>query len=314
MWAIAPALLMGWALGANDAANVCGLAVTVGALRFRAAVLLTALFVLAGAGLSGQAGMGTYRALAEHGLAGAFLVALSAALTITLMTGRGLPVSTSQAAVGAILGVALAAGKPVDLRILGRIVLSWVSSPLGAMVLAFLLHGLVTPFLSRSRLGLETLDRLARWGLILIGVWGAYALGANNVANVTGVFVGAGLLSPAAAGLIGGASIALGALTYSRPVMETIGQKLVQVGTWPALLALAAQAAVLQGFALLGVPVSSSQAVVGAVVGIGLVKGVSAVNLRQILRILLGWILTPALSGLVGALGWVLFRVLLRGG
>jgi len=310
MWAIIPALFMGWSLGANDAANVCGLAVTVGAMRFRTAVFLTSVFVILGAYLSGQAGMGTYSALAGHGLGGAFCVALAAGLTVTVMTWRGLPVSTSQAAVGAIVGVALVTGKTVDWGVFGRIVISWVASPLGALIFAFLLSRLFTPFLFRVGLGLEALDRLARFGLILMGIWGAYALGANNVANVTGVFVGAGILSPAMAGLIGGGSIALGVLTYSRPVMETVGQKLVQVGTWPALLALASQAAVLQLFTFLGVPVSSSQAVVGAVVGVGLVKGVSAVNLRQVLTIVLGWVLTPTISGLVGALAWLVLRPL----
>lgn len=304
MWVILPALFMGWALGANDAANVCGLAVTVGALRYRTAVILTAIFAVLGAALSGSAGMGTYGALAAHGLGGAFLVALAAGLTVTIMTWRGLPVSTSQAAVGAIVGVALASGKAVDWSVFGRIVLSWITSPLGALLLSFLLHRFLSPLLAHTVLGLESFDRLSRWGLILIGIWGAYALGANNVANVTGVFVGAGLLSPALAGLVGGASIALGVLTYSRPVMATIGQKLVQIGTWPALLALASQAAILQLFTAVGVPVSSSQAVVGAVVGIGLVKGVSAVNRRQVLAIVLGWVLTPAFSGLLGFLLW----------
>ncbi|MCS7240615.1 MAG: anion permease [Candidatus Bipolaricaulota bacterium] len=309
MWAVLPALFMGWALGANDAANVCGLAVAVGAIRYRTAVLLTAVCAVLGAALSGAAGMSTYGALAAHGLAGAFVVALAAGLTVTLMTWRGLPVSTSQAAVGAIVGVALASGKSVDWSVLGRIVLSWITSPLGALLLAFFLHRFLTPMLGPTVLGLERFDLLVRWGLVLIGIWGAYALGANNVANVTGVFVGAGVLSPSLAGLVGGASIALGVLTYSRPVMDTIGQKLVQVGTWPALLALASQAAVLQVFTFLGVPVSSSQAIVGAVVGVGLVKGVSAVNLRQVLAIMLGWVSTPALSGCIGALGWLSLRV-----
>lgn len=299
---------MGWALGANDAANACGLAVSVGAIRYRRAILLTALFVVLGAFLSGQAGMGTYRALAAHGWGGAFCVALAAGITVTVMTWRGLPVSTSQAAVGAIVGVALATGKPVDWGVFGRIVLSWVASPLGALILAFVIHRLFTAVLSRFALGLEALDRLARWGLILIGMWGAYALGANNVANVTGVFVGPNLLSPAAAGLLGGACIAIGVLTYARPVMATIGQKLVQIGTFPALVALFSQAGVLQVFTWLGVPVSSSQAVVGAVVGIGLVKGVRAVNFRQVLVIVVGWVLTPTAAGVLGFVLWLIVR------
>ncbi len=206
---------------------------------------------------------------------------------------------------GAIVGVALAAGKPVDWGVFARIALSWITSPLGALLIAFLLQLLLSSLLPRLPVGLETLDRLARVGLVLISVWGAYALGANNVANVVGVFVGAGLLMPLWAGLLGGASIALGVLTYARPVIETVGQKLVQVGTWPALLALAAQAAILQIFTAVGVPVSSSQAVVGAVVGIGLTKGVSAVNFRQAGLILAGWVLTPTASGLLGFLLWL---------
>ncbi len=89
MWVIIPALFMGWALGANDAANVCGLAITTGALRFRHALILTALFAVLGATISGAAGMGTYGALAAHGLGGAFVVALAAGITVAAMTWRG---------------------------------------------------------------------------------------------------------------------------------------------------------------------------------------------------------------------------------
>ncbi len=305
MWAILPALLMGWSLGANDAANVFGLGVGVRAVRYRTAVLITAGAALLGAYLSGAPGMATYSALAAHGLASSFCVALAAGLTVTAMTWRGLPVSTTQAAVGAILGVALAAGQRVEWGVLARVVLSWVTSPVASLVLAYALHRVVSPLVERKLAGLLWYDRTVRLGILSIGTWGAYALGANNVANVTGVYVGAGLLSVPAAALVGGGSIALGVLTFARPVMETVGERLVPLGAWPALLAVAAQAAVLQAFGVIGVPVSASQAVVGAVVGIGLVKGVAAVNARQLLAIVAGWALTPASAGLVGWLLWL---------
>ena len=202
-------------------------------------------------------------------------------------------------------------GQPVDWGVLGRIVVSWVASPLGAMVLAYLLHRFLSPWLEARLGGLVLYDRVIRLGIVLIGIWGSYALGANNVANVTGVYVGAGILSVKLATLIGGGSIALGVVTFSRRVMETVGEKLVPLGPLPALLAVAAQAASLQVFAVLGVPVSASQAVVGAVVGIGLVKGVRTVNRWQLLAIVAGWVLTPALAGLVGALFWLAFGPLL---
>jgi len=52
-------------------------------------------------------------------------------------------------------------------------------------------------------------------------------------------------------------------------------------------------------FSMLGIPVSTSQAVVGGLLGIGLVHGIKTVSRRKIFEILIGWIATPALSGLV---------------
>lgn len=305
MWAIIPAILMGWSLGTNDAANVFGLAVGARAVRYRTAVVLTSVFVLLGAYLGGARGMATYGALTGHDLATAFCVALGAGLTVTLMTLLGLPISATQAAVGAIIGVALAAGRPVEWGVMVRIVLSWITSPLGSLVLAYLLHRFLGPPLQRRLAGITAYDTFLRWAIIAVGIGGSYALGANSVANVTGVYVGAGLLSVPAAALIGGGSIALGVLTYARRVMETVGERLVYLGLLPALFAAISQAVILRLFAHVGVPVSTSQAVVGAVVGIGLVKGVSAVNARQLSAIFVGWALTPLVAGVVGFILWL---------
>ncbi|MBC7129567.1 MAG: inorganic phosphate transporter [Thermoplasmatales archaeon] len=311
MWVLLPALFMGWALGANAAGNVCALGIATGAWRYRTAVLLTAAFTVLGAYLVGRAGVNTYGNLVSHEVRGAFCATLAAGLIVAMMSWRGLPVPGPQAIVGAIVGVGLAAGRSVEWGLLGKIVASWVINPVSACALAYLLSRVLTPLLSRKLLGLETFDRLTRAILILVGIWGAFALGANNVPNVTGAFVSTGFLSPSAACLIGGAAIALGVLTYSRPVIETVGHKLVELGTWPALLAVTAEVMVLQGFAAIGFPVSTAQAVVGAVVGVGLSKGVETVNLRQVWSILAGWVFTPVLSGGLGFLLWLGFGRLL---
>ncbi len=314
MWALLPGILMGWSLGTNDAANVFGLGVGARAVSYRTAVILTGAFAILGAYIGGARGMATYGALAGHDLATAFCVGLAAGLTVTLMTVRGIPVSATQAAVGAIIGVALVAGRPVEWGVMVRIGASWVTSPLGSFLLAYLLHRFLSPVLERWLSGLAMYDTVVRWSIITVGILGSYALGANSVANVTGVYVGAGLLSVPMAAVLGGASIALGVLTYSRRVMETVGERLVHLGLLPALFAAASQAAVLRLFAQVGVPVSTSQAVVGAVLGIGLVRGVQTVNLRQMASIGLGWVLTPVLAGAVGALLWLaLGRVLPAG-
>ena len=102
-------LFMGWSLGANDAANIFGTAVGTRMIRFTTAAIICSIFVIIGAVVGGT---GTSNTLGELGsinaIAGAFAVSASAAFTVLLMTNRGLPVSTSQAVVGAIIGVPLA--------------------------------------------------------------------------------------------------------------------------------------------------------------------------------------------------------------
>ena len=125
--------------------------------------------------------------------------------------------------------------------------------------------------------------------LIAAGSYAAYALGANNVANVTAVFVGAGQLNIFGAKLLGGLSIAIGIITFSRPVMETVGRKLVSLDPFSALI-------VVHVYTLVGVPVSTSQALIGAVLGVGLVKGINTVSKQTLGNILLAWFLTPTIA------------------
>jgi inorganic phosphate transporter, PiT family len=119
-------LFMGWALGANDAANIFGTAVGTKMVRFGTAILICSIFVIIGATISGTGAAHTLGKLgAVNALPGAFIVALSAAGTVMWMTKSGLPVSTSQAIVGAIVGWNLFSGKPTDLATLYQIVGAW---------------------------------------------------------------------------------------------------------------------------------------------------------------------------------------------
>lgn len=312
MWQLLSGVYLGWALGANDASNVFGTAVASRMLRFWTAAMLAALFILLGAVLGGAAGMETYRDLSSTNLNTAFVVGLLSALTVTLMTWRRLPVSTSQAVVGSLIAVGLFGGQ-VELGILGKVVLCWVGTPIGAMILAVALYLLLGALFNSLGLNLFYYDLVVRWGLVLAGCYGAYALGANNVANVTGAFVGEGMLSVQAACLVGGLSIALGVLTYSRGVMLTVGRGLVKLDAFSALVVILAEALTVHAYAIVGVPVSTSQAVVGGVLGIGIVKGVRTVNRKVLGSILVAWISTPviafvatyAVCHLCRALGWL---------
>jgi PiT family inorganic phosphate transporter len=321
-------LFLGWSLGANDAANVFGTAVGSRMVRFPTAVALCAGFVLVGAVLGGSgttAGLGALGSVTALG--GAFTVALAAALTVYGMTILGLPVSTTQAIVGAIVGWNLFSGTHTDLSALLRIVATWVASPVLGAAFAWILYRIVRLGVYLTKPHLLVLDQLLRTGFIAAGVLGAYSLGANNIANVVGVFVPAAPVSDTVIGplvltgeqrlfALGGIAIGIGAM-FSRPVMMTVGRSLMTLnpaGGWVVVVAQALVLFVFSSTALQGllqrsglptlplVPVSSSQAVVGAVVGVALARGFK--GLRQIqwtvLRnIGLGWVLTPTIAALV---------------
>ena len=295
MFSLRGGIFMGGSLGSTDASNCFGSAVASRMVRFWTAAVLCAFFVLLGALLEGQAGIDTLAGLTQIDLEQAVVITIAAAVTVTLMTVFGLPVSTSQAAVGAILGIGFF-NQEINLAGLGKVVACWFGTPIGAVVVCAVLYKLLAYVYNRLPLSVIRADILLRVGLIVAGSYASYALGANNVANTTAVFVGAGTLTVFQAALIGGLSIGLGVLTYSRKVMETVGSKLVRLDPFSALMVILAEGLTVHFFTVVGVPVSTSQAVVGAVLGVGLVRGVNTIKRKTLYGIFTGWFLTPPVA------------------
>ncbi|MCK5060666.1 inorganic phosphate transporter, partial [Candidatus Bipolaricaulota bacterium] len=228
-------------------------------------------------------------------LMSSFIIMLAAGGTVVVMTLLGLPISCTQATVGAIIGGSLLRAG-VDFQPLIKIFISWILTPVGGLIAAYIPYKLASLYPTTALGRFSTHDRLIRWGLAVATCYGAYSLGANNIANVTGVYVTAGVTTEFAAALIGSMAIAVGILTFSRSVMHTVGSRIVPLDPFASLVVVLAQAITLNVYAMIGVPVSASQAVVGAVVGIGLVKGTRTINARVLMRVLFGWVGTPAIA------------------
>ncbi len=312
MWQVLSGVFLGWSLGSNDASNVFGTAVASRMVSFWTAAILCSFFVILGAVLEGEAGMQTYSKLSGLDVNLAFIVGLAAALTVTLMSWLALPVSTSQAVVGALVLIGIME-QNLNTKSLTKVVLCWVGTPIGAALVTIVLYYGLGKLMNRLHLTLFQYDRYLRWGLIAAGSYGAYALGANNVANVTGAFYGPerGMLTGLEATTIGSVAIALGVLTYSRQVMMTVGRDLVRLDAFTALVCILAEAVTVHFYAKLGVPVSTSQAIVGAVLGVGLIKGVKTINQRTLFKILFGWLGTPTIAAGVAWLMYVTaYRIL----
>jgi PiT family inorganic phosphate transporter len=309
MWQVASGIFLGWSLGANDASNVFGTAVASRMVKFTTAAALCSLFVVLGAMLEGREGIQTYQQLSPMSANLAFIVGLAAGATVALMSYWSLPVSTSQAVVGALVLIGVLHSS-LDTSSLVKVVLCWLGTPIGAALATIVLYYTVGKLLNVIYPNLFMYDRGLRWSLMIAGSYGAYALGANNVANVTGAFAGPGMLTPFQACLIGSLAIALGVLTYSKNVMYTVGRNLVRLNAYTAFISILSAAVTVHVYAIIGVPVSTSQAIVGAVLGIGILKGTRTIQTKTLWRILFGWIGTPAISAGVAFGLYQLFAVL----
>ena len=141
------ALYMAWAIGANDVANAMGSSVGSGALTVGAAIVVAAIFEFAGAFLAGghvtdtvRKGMLDISLIGRDQMIYGMLGSLAAAGTLLVGATRfGLPISTTHSIVGAIVGFGVVSIGPevVNWGKIGQIVLSWLTSPLLAGVIAF---------------------------------------------------------------------------------------------------------------------------------------------------------------------------------
>lgn len=328
-------IYVGWNIGANDAANCIGTMVGAQVMSFRRAAILMGLFVIIGGVLQGHRVMKTVgkgiliTAPAEGSKAEdgppeaelrkyfpdgrlpdlAVLVALlSAGVFVTAATFTRIPVSTSQAIVGGVAGVGVGVvGLDPEffrLGVLWKILSCWVVSPILSMVLAFLLYLLLGRV---SRLVPPLLWSRALSVLVVVAsCYVSFSLGANDVGNAIGPllnkFPGRGV----ELAVLGGVSMAVGALTFGSRVTDTVGKSITPLDMGSAFAAQASAAFGVHVFSMLGIPVSTSQAVVGAVIGVGLTKGFRAVTGGRIATIVVGWVVTPLCAATFSCLIYLL--------
>ncbi len=326
-------LYVGWNIGSNDAANAMGVPVGGRVISYRRAVSIMVLFVLLGAVLEGWKVMETVGSGIIVGPTGnplaqipelAVVGLLAAGAWVTIATSLELPVSTSQGIVGSVIGAGLlisflqleaAPSTTIEYTVLGSIGLAWVLTPAAAAGVAFVIYHLTSPLLRKIG-NVSTLNRVLRFLIVSTGAFAAYSLGANTVGNATAlVYTVAGgkigtVWSHELVGLFGGIALSIGVLTYSKRVMKTVGRGITNLDPMTSFSAQFAAAYIVWFFVQFGIPVSTSQAIVGGVAGAGLVKGTAAVSKTKLGEIAIAWVLTPTVSAaLTFIIGWIVIGV-----
>ena len=321
---IALALYIAWCIGSNDAANPTNTAVGSGALKLNKAVLLFSAFAFLGSVIQGWMVIKTFgRGIATiRNVFDCVIASLSTALWITLASYKGLPISTTHSSVGAVLGIGLTYlvlgySESIKYDVLAKIVTSWVTSPLGAIILAFLLYKAFSVLAWRLSTKGINVNKIFKVLVIIALAYSAYSFGANDVGNATGVYVavvnvsGAGnqvldLRTAIMLAALGAIGISIGGFTLGKRVIRTVAYGITRLDYITGSAAGLANALVVWVFTTIplyvwgwGMPISTTHAAVSAVLGVGLAKyGLRGVKWSTFLRIVISWLITVPITAL----------------
>ena len=228
-----------------------------------------------------------------------------AAFTITLVTilkglkhvGLNISIQSSY-----ILAIAIAAG----IAVLGAILISRIKPD---------------PKAEKSQ-HFYTVERVFGVLMVITACGMAFAHGSNDVANAIGPL--AAVVSIAKNGIIGakssldawvlmlgGAGIVVGLATFGRHVIATVGKKITQLTPSRGFAAELAAATTIVIASGTGIPISTTHTLVGAVLGVGMARGIEAIDLRVVARILISWVVTIPAGAVLAILFFLLFKLIL---
>ncbi len=297
-------LLVGWCIGANSGANCMGTSVGAGIMSYRKAALIVGFFAILGATFQGVAPMITIGkgiiVPTDITLMATIAALLGAALSVIVFTLFGLPVSTTQVIIGSIAGIGIVVVKPVNWHVFSKIFAWGFGSFAVSLAISFLIYKFILGLFSKGKF--IFIERKIYILVIVSAAFLAYSLGANNIGLAMGLIVSNNLMRPALAGLVGGIALAFGASTLGIRVMRTIGMRITTLDATMAFSAQFSAAIIVYALALAGIPTSTTFAIVGGVVGVGLVKGIASVDGATIKRIAFGWLATPLIGALFAVL------------
>jgi PiT family inorganic phosphate transporter len=323
------AFVMAMNLGGNDAANPTSAVIGAGALSLRRALLLFAVFTTIGAVLQGHMVMKTIgRGIVPSiDVTGAFAIILAANIWIFAATMRGMAISTTHSIISAVIGYGLIKYtlSGMNIGVVGTIALSWITSPLCSLFLAFGLYKGISLLIKRYEDNPDLLSKIFRAFLIGSLCFSAYSFGANDVANATGVYVtiamNMGQMPDSTAMLMlamySSAGIIVGGFLFGPKVIRTLAFRVTRLDLKTGLSASLANALVVYLFTTVpyilfgyGLPISTSYAAVGAILGAGAARSVSSVSRGVTARLAFYWMATiPVNIVLAMAIYYILFHV-----
>ncbi len=391
-------------IGANDVANAMGTSVGSKSLTFKQAVLIAAVAEFAGAFFVGghvsdtiRKGMldpGIFHDTPMHLVFGMIAALIAAGVWLNIASYLGWPVSTTHSIVGAVVGFGIIAGgwEALNLVKLGKVVMSWVVSPVMGALFAYILFRVLTrlifntrnplqhtkeilPFLvflvfvilSQSMVykGLKNLhlhmdftqallvsvavgivayivarflsstikegrakglrgqflitEHIFKYLQMITAFYIAFAHGSNDVANAVGPLAAVvAILHDGTVHMkvemptwilgLGGGGIVLGLFVWGTKVMKTVGEKITQLTPSRGFCATFSGATVVLICSKMGLPISTTHTLVGSIIGVGLARGLPALNIAIVKTIFVSWVATLPFTAI---LAMIFYKILL---
>jgi inorganic phosphate transporter, PiT family len=308
--------------GFHDGCNAVSTVIYTGALKPKIAIALSAFFNFAGPLIIGVAVAKTIGGVikAEDATAHLVIAAMLGALLWDVLTWVwALPVSSSHALVGGLLGAGLAALGTAGIN-WGKLTLVFASlliSPFLGIAAGLLFMAASRFIMSRIRIDLDRVDGFYKHMQVISSSWVSFSHGSNDATKVMGIIA---IFIASSRGqsvdtyinehgfpiwviLLCAAAMATGTYLSVRSfrLIRTVGERITQLHPVNGFSAEVGGAIVIQGASLLGLPVSTTHVVTSAVTGTGLAMGLRSVSWKVFRAIMLAWLVTLPFCAIAGA-------------
>ncbi|MCP8305218.1 MAG: inorganic phosphate transporter [archaeon] len=292
--ALAIALIFGW----NNSGLCMGGLTSSGLLSYRRSVALTSLGLVMGALIEGGKMERTLIGSVTENittvvLLSVFIATFSLMLVFTLLH---IPISLSHVVVGAYAGASFASGLFLNIVNLEVIILSWLLVPILSALITILFYTLIVHMV--KHFSLLTLDAFNRLAVMVIIFYIAYALGANNVGLINGLYTpfifDSALLEFMV--IVVAISVVLGAIIFGKRITKTVGEDLIVLSHIGVLTSMFSSALLMWSFTQYSIPISITQAVIGGIVGAGLIKRHVIFNRTILYEVIGSWVAVTAIG------------------
>jgi PiT family inorganic phosphate transporter len=191
-----------------------------------------------------------------------------------------------------------------------------------ALIGAFFINRIKPDPKAEKKQHFVTVERVFGVLMVITACGMAFAHGSNDVANAIGPLaavvsiaqngaIGAKAALPTWVLMLGGAGIVVGLATYGRHVIATVGQKITHLTPSRGFAAELAAATTIVIASGTGIPVSTTHTLVGAVLGVGMARGIEAIDLRVVVRIFVSWVVTIPAGATLAIIFFFIFRAVL---